>query len=191
MPKIVDHEVYQDELLSKVFPVLTQRGYACPIWVVAKEIGVSTGTLYHYFPNKRALFESLAEFMAKGQIAAAEAMAGSDLTSGQLFTQMTDMVYAARAEITGLILLSVDIMRQEDSEEMRKFFHKYFNTYAKALTRLLCINRDLAHMIIACADGLLLHGFIHADDRVLKQRLRLFADMVQPWLQNGGEGHNA
>ena len=190
MPKIVDHSAYRDELLAQAFPVLARRGMACPIRELAREIGVSTGTLYHYFPNKRALFESLAEFMARGQIEAAKALSASIYNKADLFNRLMDMAYSGRAEITALILLSVDTLRQQNPGEMRNFFQTYFKRYAKALSELLDITTDQAHLIIACADGLLLHGWIHWRERTLKRRLQLFADMVRPWLDGQtGDGH--
>lgn len=62
MPKIVDSQQYRQELLSKCFDLFANRGYAnVTTRQIAKELGVSTGTLYHYFPSKQALFEQLVE----------------------------------------------------------------------------------------------------------------------------------
>lgn len=62
MPKIVDHEQYRKELLMKCFDLFAQKGYAAiTMREIAKELNVSTGTLYHYFPNKEALFLQLVE----------------------------------------------------------------------------------------------------------------------------------
>ena len=62
MPKIVDSQQYSQELLSKCFDLFANRGYAnVTTRQIAKELGVSTGTLYHYFPSKQALFEQLVE----------------------------------------------------------------------------------------------------------------------------------
>jgi AcrR family transcriptional regulator len=62
MPKIVDVDQYRQELLNKCFDLFANQGYASVTTrQIAKELGVSTGTLYHYFPNKQALFEQLVE----------------------------------------------------------------------------------------------------------------------------------
>ncbi|MBO3460392.1 TetR/AcrR family transcriptional regulator [Aetokthonos hydrillicola Thurmond2011] len=62
MPKIVDHDQYRKQLLSKCFDLFAEKGYASiTMRQVAEGLGVSTGTLYHYFPNKKALFEQLVE----------------------------------------------------------------------------------------------------------------------------------
>ena len=60
MPKIVDHESYRNELLDRCFPLFTNRGYAAiSMRQIAEGLGVSTGTLYHYFDSKQAIFEKM------------------------------------------------------------------------------------------------------------------------------------
>jgi len=60
MPKIVDHNEYRKDLLSRAFDLFAQKGFAAvTMREVAQGLGVSTGTLYHYFPSKEALFEQL------------------------------------------------------------------------------------------------------------------------------------
>ena len=60
MPKVVDHQQYRKELLSKSFNLFAQKGYATiTMRQIAQELGVSTGTLYHYFPSKESLFLQL------------------------------------------------------------------------------------------------------------------------------------
>ncbi|TBR57025.1 TetR family transcriptional regulator [Westiellopsis prolifica IICB1] len=62
MPKIVNHDQYRKELLGKCFHLFAEKGYAfITMREIAQGIGVSTGTLYHYFPTKEALFEQLVE----------------------------------------------------------------------------------------------------------------------------------
>lgn len=60
MPKIVDRERYRNELLDRCFSLFTDRGYAAiSMRQIAEGLGVSTGTLYHYFDSKQAIFEKM------------------------------------------------------------------------------------------------------------------------------------
>ncbi len=59
MPKIVDHDQYRKTLLDRAFDLFAEKGYAITMRQIAQGLGVSTGTLYHYFPSKEALFEQL------------------------------------------------------------------------------------------------------------------------------------
>lgn len=57
MPKIVDHDQYREELVEKSFAVFARHGFTnCTMRILAKEIGVSTGRLYHYFATKEDVF---------------------------------------------------------------------------------------------------------------------------------------
>lgn len=69
MPKIVDHDLYRKALLNESFNLFAQKGYgAITMRQIAQGLGVSTGTLYHYFPSKEALFEQLVEEQAQHDI---------------------------------------------------------------------------------------------------------------------------
>jgi AcrR family transcriptional regulator len=62
MPKIVDHDQYRKELLGKSFDLFAEKGYgSITMRQIAQGLKVSTGTLYHYFPSKEALFLQMVE----------------------------------------------------------------------------------------------------------------------------------
>lgn len=64
MPKIVDHNQYRQALLDQCFDLFAEKGYSTiTMRQIAAGLGVSTGTLYHYFPSKEAIFEQLVEEM--------------------------------------------------------------------------------------------------------------------------------
>lgn len=63
MPKIVDHDQYRKELTQAALKVFAKSGYAnVSMRSLAVALGVSTGTLYHYFPTKEALFKDVMLF---------------------------------------------------------------------------------------------------------------------------------
>lgn len=75
MPKIVDHEKYRNELLSKSFACFADKGYSqLTMRDLAKHLGVSTGTLYHYFESKETIFEQLVDYQADQDILLASSL---------------------------------------------------------------------------------------------------------------------
>jgi AcrR family transcriptional regulator len=75
MPKQVDHEDMRNKLLDAAGALFASRGYAASgMRDLAAAAGVSTGSLYHYFPDKRALFEQLVERTVDGDLADLEAV---------------------------------------------------------------------------------------------------------------------
>jgi AcrR family transcriptional regulator len=66
VPKVVDHDQYRQTLLEQAFTLFAERGYATiTMRDVATSLQVSTGTLYHYFPNKQAMFKSLMDYLVE------------------------------------------------------------------------------------------------------------------------------
>ncbi len=66
MPKIVDHEQYREELVWACYRVFADLGYArCTMKELARAAGVTPGTLYHYFPDKLQLFQSVVRTIAE------------------------------------------------------------------------------------------------------------------------------
>ena len=60
MPRALDHDEQRQTLALRCVPLFAQRGYAgLNMRTIASELGVSTGVLYHYFPSKAALFETV------------------------------------------------------------------------------------------------------------------------------------
>lgn len=60
MPKIVDHDRRRAELAEVAFHAFAETGYAATsMRALAERAGVSTGTLYHYFPDKSAILAQM------------------------------------------------------------------------------------------------------------------------------------
>lgn len=68
MPKIVNHEIYREELLERGFDLFAKKGYTITIRELATGLGVSTGTLYHYFSGKEELFRQTIEYIAEKHV---------------------------------------------------------------------------------------------------------------------------
>jgi AcrR family transcriptional regulator len=69
MPKIVDREQYRKQLLSESFELFAEIGYGkITMRQLAQKLRISTGTLYHYFPSKEAIFLQLVEELVQRDI---------------------------------------------------------------------------------------------------------------------------
>ena len=72
MPKIVNHRERRTEILKKAQPLFAHSGYAAlSMREIARQLGVTTGSLYHYFPNKRTMLDALFVFSRQRDIAQA------------------------------------------------------------------------------------------------------------------------
>jgi AcrR family transcriptional regulator len=72
VPKIVDHEAYRAELVAQSFELFARHGYATlTMRALATGLGVSTGTLYHYFSTKEELFHRVVSSLTQQEFAVA------------------------------------------------------------------------------------------------------------------------
>lgn len=66
MPKIIDHESYRKELLSNCLDIFAAKGFGTiTMRELAAELGVSTGTLYHYWKGKQEIFNDLVIYLTE------------------------------------------------------------------------------------------------------------------------------
>lgn len=95
-----DPEERRAEILAAAFSLFSERGFAATrIEDVAARAGIAKGTVYLHFPDKEALFTSLASGMASPILASMEAMAANDAIPGRM---MIAGLYAlAQNEILG------------------------------------------------------------------------------------------
>lgn len=115
MPKIVDHDQYRKELLMKSFDLFAQKGYSSlTIRQLAQGLGVSTGTLYHYFPSKEALFVQLVEELEPQNMLKFLAEAGNPLTLTERIENLFKFLAKNEEYILKQILLWIDFCQQQD-----------------------------------------------------------------------------
>ena len=60
MGRTLDHDQQRRNILQKSFPLFAEFGFAgLSIRKLAQGLGVTSGTLYHYFHNKEEIFEAM------------------------------------------------------------------------------------------------------------------------------------
>lgn len=70
MPKQVDHVAMRSDIAKRCVEPFAREGYErVSMRRIADQVGVSTGTLYHYFPNKAALFEEVVRVVSAQDVA--------------------------------------------------------------------------------------------------------------------------
>jgi AcrR family transcriptional regulator len=119
MPKIVDHDQYRKELLTKCFDLFAAKGYgAVTMRQIAKELGVSTGTLYHYFPSKQALFWQLYDELNERDTASMNAVLHNTHTLEERITAIFDYTAQNEDYFFKQLLITSDFYQQQDRTEI-------------------------------------------------------------------------
>jgi AcrR family transcriptional regulator len=163
MPKQVDHDEMRHQLLSAAGAMFAARGYAASgMRDLAKAAGVSTGSLYHYFPDKRALFEHLVERTVDGDLADLEAALAAVPASTPLrLDAFLELVRSGEEALQLQSAVLVEYARLARAEEGISLAasRKAHVRYVVALARLLDVSQARAELILHAVTGLLLQRF--------------------------------
>lgn len=126
---------------------------------IAEGLGVSTGTLYHYFPSKQALFEQLAQEICEQDLSAALA----ELEGAQTLQESMEALgrYLVKNEdyFIKWTYIWIDFCQHKDSKEMLKnsVFKRTNKRYQQAVCNFLGIqDAVLASFVLSFVNGLIL-----------------------------------
>ena len=187
MPKIVDVEQYRKELLLKSAELFAEKGYAdMTTRELAQGLGVSTGTLYHYFPSKAALFEQLVEEMCRQDVllAKAEIDRGKTLTEklkilGKFMTNREDSCIKQ-------LFLWIDYSQYQGREELRRshFFERVDRRYHQAVIEILGISDpSVAWLVVSVINGLILERLWCNEQIAIDEQMELLGKILTTYLQ--------
>ncbi|HMM72944.1 MAG TPA: TetR/AcrR family transcriptional regulator [Rhodocyclaceae bacterium] len=153
----------QDYILEQALPLFAAQGYgAVTMRMIARAAGLTIGTLYHYFPSKRALYMAVLD-RAYGRAAqhwAQEVLYGSDDPNARLATYVREYC-AFVASHHDFVRLMKREQLEGDAEQMELQARSLFASQYQATVDLfaeLAPQRDptlLAHSLLA----LVLHHY--------------------------------
>jgi AcrR family transcriptional regulator len=174
MPKIVDHDQQRRTLLLHCFDLFRRRGYqSVTMREIAREIGASTGTLYHYFPNKLAILEQLYELAVVNDVGTLEDASTASLPTQAKLRRLAGIwVRRQRTTRSGLMLLALDLHRNSPAHSAR-LLAGYAARYKAALTRALGVSPEVADAAFTYLLGANLHALLAPKDYDFPQRAHL------------------
>src|SRR5215212_9979927 len=124
------------QVLDAALQLFSRQGYrATTVRDIAEQAGVSTGNLYHHFPDKESIFRTLLEEY--------EALAGSTrfpfiraLRTGRFPDNLESLGYAARDSVRQfrqyMALIFVDVI-EFDGTHIQRFYANMSSRFAAAL----------------------------------------------------------
>ena len=189
MPKIVDRDRYRKELLTKCFSLFAQKGYgSLTMRQVAKEIGVSTGTLYHYFTSKEELFVQLIEDITEQDILRAaeeiddeglETIEQKVLALGQFVAQNENLFFRQN-------LLLIDFFQQTIKQKsLVEAIERSSQRYQTAIMEFLGVeDRQIANHVSCLIDGLIYQRAFTPESVSIERQMKLLASMLTVYLNS-------
>ena len=187
MPKIIDRDRYREELISKSFDLFAQKGYgSITMRQIAKELEVSTGTLYHYFPSKQALFEQLVEAIAQNDINQALKELDGKETLQEKVEGIGEYIVKNQDYYIKWTYVFVDFCQHQDGRKFQETsrFMRANERYAQAIYDLFGItDKALIGFIYTFFDGLILERLWGNDWISIREQCRLFGKMLTVYLE--------
>ncbi|EMY79130.1 transcriptional regulator, TetR family [Leptospira weilii serovar Ranarum str. ICFT] len=188
MPKIVNHEKYKTEILSKCVDILARRGYsAVSMREIATELDVSTGTLYHYFATKEDIFKELIKFVLHRDIE--ELQLYSKGNPGQTLETRVEslfqMVRIREAYFQNLLYIICDVSRLKNHEEEKLLIADAMKEYVNIIAKHLGVtNPSLNRILISVILGTVVQRIVDGDSIDLSDISEIIKDFLSILLSN-------
>lgn len=187
MPKIVDSEQYRKELLRKAFDLLAEKGYAnVTTRQLAKELGISTGAMYHYFPSKKALFEQLVEEMGWQDIAAFQQQVVGASTLAERLAALGQFLIDHEDYLIKQTAIWTDFCMQTEASEISRneVFRRVDERYCQGIAETLGLsNPSVTQFIWTLVNGILLDQVSDHDSNVFAEQIHLLVQMLTAYVE--------
>jgi AcrR family transcriptional regulator len=187
MPKIVDRDRYRKELLNKSFDLFAEKGYgSTTMRQVAEGLGVSTGTLYHYFPSKEALFVQLVEELTQRDITTFLAEASQAQGLSERVEAMVNFVAKYEDYFTKQTILFLDFYQQQDRTEMLQndiLARSWMQTRQAIADYLQISNMAIADFVLTFFNGLIVGRMSEGNRLSFTEQGTIFKEMLTNYLE--------
>ena len=179
MPRIVDHDAQRAELLTHSFALFADKGYGgVSMRGLAKALGVSTGTLYHYFDGKPDIFGQMLGFLADRDIAEVVATLEPEDDQGARLRRLLRWVESREDYLRRLLLLSLDAWRLDPDASSRAALMRISRVYRDALAERLDLPDVVGSALFSTLMGMIAHHTLDPEGGAIEPQLQLFARLL-------------
>lgn len=159
LPKIVNHDEYREKMLEKSLYLFTRRGYSnINMKQIAAEIGVSTGTLYHYFPSKGKMLIEMIAWVGDKNVDEYIRRTNSAEGIHDRFDMIVDFWKEKGELYENIMLLAIDVYRNVDIGQWQELYSFFAVRYIDGMSEKLKISRQFALSIFIYFIGLSFHS---------------------------------
>ena len=162
MPRIIDHDARRRQILSDSLGLFSDQGYSgLSMRHLATSLGVTTGMLYHYFPNKPALFEAMLRHLAEDSVVRAIGQLEESMSLERRLSVAQAFIENQADHIRQVVWVAIDY-RRTAGEEADLLIEEVLGVYKAALAAQLTEgNMDRAHALLSYVLGVLVHSGLH------------------------------
>ena len=169
MPKAVNPELKRQQILEACLYHFAERGYvAFSMRQIASSLGVTTGSLYHYFPSKRHILNGILLQRRERHKSAAQAALSSVSHPKERLMALCDFIEDRADAMSQLLLVAIDASRVGDKQE-QEAIQFALSGYVQAVSILLPATEAVASLVIDIIFGHLLRHAIGGNTLSLRQ----------------------
>jgi len=159
MPKIVNHEEYRKKMFEKSLYLFARKGFSnVNMKQIASEIGVSTGTLYHYFSSKENMLAEMLAWLGDKNVDEYTNRTSSVESIHDRFDMIVDFWKEKGELYKDILLLAIDVYRNVDSEQWKEVYSFFSERYTDGMSERLNISQQFARSIFIYFIGLAFHS---------------------------------
>jgi AcrR family transcriptional regulator len=184
LPKIVDHEVYREDLLDNCFELFARNGFqGSTMREIAKELKISTGTLYHYFPNKESIFRSMIFQLSRKQVVLLTERFKRTKNIQERVQILFQYISTNESFFQNVLFLVIDYYRQNGSGDPENFIQDISDYYRKSIGDLIGLGDSPASSaIFTFTIGLVMQSVMSPRKNDSADQILLIRTMIENFL---------
>lgn len=167
MPKIIDHDLYRKELLQSCIPIFAKNSYgSLSMRQIAKSLGVTTGTLYHYFASKEEIFYQLVELMAKESLLLSEMTVEHFDTLEERLDSFLQFMKGFEQQAVQVVLIMTDFIRTAEAKGVsidKNHSIESFNHVEWTARYLQVDDLELVRFLLHVIQGIFVHRYMERE----------------------------
>ncbi|MBK8398644.1 MAG: TetR/AcrR family transcriptional regulator [Leptospiraceae bacterium] len=186
MPKVVNHELYREELLEKCFDLFARNGFqGVTMREIAKQLDVSTGTLYHYFPSKEEIFRQMIFQLSQKQVVYLTERFNRTKSFDERIQSLLQHISKNEIFFQNVLFLIIDYYRQNKLEDPEHFIRNIANYYRKSLGELIGFGDSTASgALFTFCLGLVVQSMIESDGSEKEKVFHLIKQMLDAFINS-------
>lgn len=185
MPKIVDHDARREELLEPCLELFASHGFhAISMREIARRLGVTTGTLYHYFEGKQTIFEQMIERIVRLDAREAVDAVPAGAPWPDKLLQLSYFLKSREHRLVQIINVVLDYKRHE-GQASQELINRVLGVYRETIRLQLGVTDDLQlDALFSLLLGQLLYRELNPDARPIEEQ---FLALIQLGKEVGAE----
>ncbi len=173
MPKVVDHDARRALILDRCFELFARHGYgSVRMRQIARETGLSIGSIYHYFPDKEAIGEQLFQHAAMRFAVEAEGRIQPGMSRPERLQAVWEFIEPRQETLTQLLLLGLDHHRLYP--QGRSATVGAMRSFKALLRQLVALEPEEVDALYSLLCGAMIRAVLDPEDMRLEDQLAGF-----------------